>query len=304
MILNMTGGGSGGTGATLTVTAPAGCTVTVSKDGKTKTKAAGADGVAVFKGLESGEWTLTITSGSQTSTKTVSIIADYSTAIAFFSATINITYPAGSTCTATDGTINLDAPDTSGTWICIVPNAGTWTISSSSTDGSKTSSRDVSITESGQSESATISYIYWAFDEGNSVDYTGGWLTSYGGKPWETYAPNTKIVVESGTGPNSYAYNVRLTSDAAIDLTGFSILYITVSEYSSQTGTVGISETADTGASYVVSTSISSQKTYTIDVSSYTGNYYLRMQSGGGQHPGGPGWVTFGYQISKLWLEQ
>ena len=70
-------GGSGGTGATLTVTAPAGCTVTVSKDGKTKTKTAGADGTAVFKGLETGTWTVTIANGTDTSTDTVDLVADY-----------------------------------------------------------------------------------------------------------------------------------------------------------------------------------------------------------------------------------
>ena len=122
-------GGSGGTGATLTVNAPAGATVTVTKDGKTKTKTAGADGVAVFRGLATGQWTVTITDGEQTAQKTVTITADYSTAITFFSATIHITYPAGSTCTATDGVTTLTAPDTSGAWDCVVPNAGTWTVS-------------------------------------------------------------------------------------------------------------------------------------------------------------------------------
>ena len=119
----------GGSGGTLTVTVPAGCMVTVSKDGKTKTKTAGADGVAVFRGLATGQWTVTITDGEQTAQKTVTITADYSTAITFFSATIHITYPAGSTCTATDGVTTLTAPDTSGSWDCVVPNAGTWTVS-------------------------------------------------------------------------------------------------------------------------------------------------------------------------------
>lgn len=154
----------GVTGATLTIKAPAGCTVTVSKDGKTKTKVAGSDGIVVFKGLATGTWTVTITDGGQTSTKPVIITADYSTVIAFFASTIHITYPAGSTCTATDGVTNLHAPDTSGTWVCVVPNAGTWTISS--TDGSKTSSTDVSITNSGQSESVTIGYTYYVVKDG------------------------------------------------------------------------------------------------------------------------------------------
>ena len=76
MIFNPTGSG-GGMGATLTVTAPAGCTVTVSKDGKTKTKTADSSGVTVFKGLATGEWTLTIADGSHTVQKTVTITADY-----------------------------------------------------------------------------------------------------------------------------------------------------------------------------------------------------------------------------------
>lgn len=76
-------GGGGGTGASLTVTAPAGCTVTVSKDGKTKTKTAGADGVAVFRGLATGQWTVTITDGTDTATDTVNLVADYTKAMSF-----------------------------------------------------------------------------------------------------------------------------------------------------------------------------------------------------------------------------
>lgn len=124
------GGGSGGTGATLTVNAPAGCTVTVSKDVKTKTKVAGADGVAVFRGLATGQWTVNMTDGAQTApARTADITADYAITMSFFAATIHVTYPEGSTCTATDGVTTLQAPDTSGTWDCVVPNAGTWTVS-------------------------------------------------------------------------------------------------------------------------------------------------------------------------------
>lgn len=54
-------GNDSSTGSALTVTAPAGVMVIISKDGKTKTRTAGADGMAIFKGLSSGEWTLSIT---------------------------------------------------------------------------------------------------------------------------------------------------------------------------------------------------------------------------------------------------
>lgn len=77
------GGSGGGSGCTLTVTAPAGATVTISKDGKSKTKVADSSGVAVFKGLSGGEWTVTATDGAQESTKTVTITTDYATLISF-----------------------------------------------------------------------------------------------------------------------------------------------------------------------------------------------------------------------------
>lgn len=77
------GFGGGGSGGTLTVTAPAGVTVTVTRNGKTKTRTTGSDGVAVFRGLSTGEWTLAISDGEQTNQQTVTITADYSAAISF-----------------------------------------------------------------------------------------------------------------------------------------------------------------------------------------------------------------------------
>lgn len=168
-------GASGGEGGTLTVTAPANVTVTVSKDGKTKTKNSGTSGVVAFKGLASGKWNVTIVnSDGKPTTITADVQTEYTVTIAFFSATINITYPAGSTCTCSDGTTTLSAPDTSGTWACIVPNAGTWTVSS--TDGDKSKSADVVIITNGQTESVTLLYITYLFKDGETYDsLTGGW---------------------------------------------------------------------------------------------------------------------------------
>lgn len=82
-MIGKTNGGSGGTGGTLTVTAPAGSTVSVSKDGKTLTRVAGADGIVVFRGLQSGIWTLSITDGTKTTSRTVEVVTDYSVNIDF-----------------------------------------------------------------------------------------------------------------------------------------------------------------------------------------------------------------------------
>lgn len=77
------GGKSGHSSATLTITAPVGATVTVSKDGKSKPSKVATTGVVAFKGLETGTWTITITNGTDTATKTVEIKADYQAAISF-----------------------------------------------------------------------------------------------------------------------------------------------------------------------------------------------------------------------------
>ena len=160
-MIGMTNAGSGN-GCTLTMTAPAGASITASKDGKTKSKTVGTDGIVVFRGLSTGTWTITITNGTDTATKTVEIKADYSDKITFFSSTINIAYPAGLTCTATDGVTTLRAPDISGTWTCVVPNKGLWTITADDWSG------EAVITATGQTE--TVRVAKWIVKNGVPTD--------------------------------------------------------------------------------------------------------------------------------------
>lgn len=169
MIFNVTGGGAG-SGGTLVVTAPAGVTCTVSKDGKTKSKTVDQYGYATFKGLDTGTWTVVITDGSQTSpSRQVVVTADYDVTMSFFSASIAVTYPEGSTCTCSDGNTTLTAPDTSGSHTFMVPNAGTWTVKTEIND------EIVAITSSGQSVTVDLTK-YYLYDAGKEfVARTGGW---------------------------------------------------------------------------------------------------------------------------------
>lgn len=177
MIYVMSGGGSG---ATLTVTSTGAGTVTVSNTalGKNYSKPITAGGSVTFKGLKTGTWTVTLSDGTQTTTKPVTINADYTVTVAYFAATINVAYPEGSTCTCSDGSTTLAAPDTTGTWACIVPNAGTWTVKAVS--GDKTASKAVEITAEGQIENVTLAYQLYIFKSGSgltagySVEGTGG----------------------------------------------------------------------------------------------------------------------------------
>ena len=165
MIFNMVGGG-GGSGATLVVSSPANVSVNVSKDNKTYTKNSGSLGSATFKGLATGTWTVVISGNGQTATRTIEITADYAITIAFFSATINITYPANSNCVVANSGGQTIASDTNTgtsakTWTATVNATGTYTVTATATDGSgKTKSTTVSITAEGQVKTVTLVYEF------------------------------------------------------------------------------------------------------------------------------------------------
>jgi hypothetical protein len=92
-----------------------------------------------------------------------------------------VSYPAGSTCTASNGTTTLTAPDTSGNWVCKVPNAGTWPVSC--TNGTDTASTAVTITTEGQREEVALSYTIYLIQSGDLIltpEYVHASLTSTG----------------------------------------------------------------------------------------------------------------------------
>ena len=255
-------GASGGTGGTLTVTAPANVTVTVSKDGKTKTKNSGTSGVVVFKGLKSGTWTVTITGDGKTAQKNVVVTTDYSTAIAFFAATINITYPAGSTCTCSDGTTTLTAPDTSGTWVCTVPNAGTWTVTS--TSETETDSKAVTITTDGQSTSVELSYALFLFKPNAPSSIISG--------EWEMPANSTVTAEAELTVKSVNNFNGGRTWSARtkgqIDLTEYSTLQATCKASGGSETKLEVYSGSSAVASAAIGTDLT---TVTVDISALSG---------------------------------
>lgn len=277
----------GGTGGTLTVTAPANVTVTVSKDGKAKTKNSGTSGVVVFKGLASGTWTVTITGDGKTAQKNVVVTTDYSTVIAFFAATINITYPAGSTCTCSDGTTTLSAPDTSGTWACIVPNAGTWT--ATSTSETETDSKAVTITTDGQSTSVELSYALFLFKPNAPSDIIAGEWEMPGNS---TVTAEAELTVKSVNNYNG-GRSISARTKGQIDLT----------EYSTLQATCKASGGSDTklevysGSSVVASTAIGADlTTVTVDISALSGLHSIGF---GGRHTA---YLTITYTATEIKL--
>lgn len=291
-------------GGTLTVTAPAGATVTVSKDGKTLTRVAGADGVVVFRGLDTGTWTLSITDGEQTASKTVEIVTDYTTTITFFAATIHITYPAGSTCTATDGTTTLTAPNTSGTWACAVPNAGTWEIVSGNY-------RRFLVIADGDNKTADVTKLF-LYDNGDYCNnVTGGWTT----KAWkqntgfsdaEAVAPTINIqnglMVIAPMKTSGYASGAILPAND-FDMGLYTKFCVKVSEFSRPGGEfIPYMKVSDRSIAYwqdaPTSLEISESGTKTLSFSFGSGNKapYVAIRCNGAN-------ANSILKISQMWLE-
>lgn len=171
MIINMSGGGSPGKIVTVHVTyggaAGSGANVVCTNGKKTFYGITDSEGNAVFK-LTKGGWTITADKNGSTSSLNVDVSGDCTVDISLFAATINVTYPAGCTCTATDGVTTLTAPDTSGTWALVVQNAGTWTVSLNS--GFK---ETVNVTVSGNTYTLNKWHIFNGASDCTAV--SGGW---------------------------------------------------------------------------------------------------------------------------------
>jgi predicted XRE-type DNA-binding protein len=99
-------------------------------------------------------------------------------------AAIGVTYPEGSTCTCSNGTKILNAKNTSGQALFLIPEAGEWTVISTATDGTETASETVEITSEGESISVELHYTVYLYKNGDEyADITGGWeksSTAYG----------------------------------------------------------------------------------------------------------------------------
>lgn len=93
-----------------------------------------------------------------------------------FSATISITYPAGSTCTVTNYKKTWTAPNTSGSWTFKANEVGYYTVKAVS--GSKSEEKEVLITTKGQVATVTLVYDYIIYS-GDTKSWNGEYqLTS------------------------------------------------------------------------------------------------------------------------------
>lgn len=264
--------GSGGTssGGTLTVFAPVGSIVTLSKDEVNMSKIVTGNEVT-FTGLTSGAWAVDTVKGTQSDSRIVNLTLDYDETVTFFTSFINVTYPAGSTCSATDGNITLTAPDTTGSWKCEVPNAGTWTVNSS--NGELSANGSVTITESGESKSVTLTYKKSIYTAGQSSGFAAHALPENSGETKQAPSLSFGASSMSAEVTTAYAGGCIMTS-AKVDLTGYSTLTAS-GGISGGDCTLCIWSNRGTYWRQYITSSSTFSNSATINVSNLSGSYYI-----------------------------
>lgn len=305
MLYVLSGGGSG---ATLVVTGVAGDTCTITNGTKTHTKTFGTDKKATFKGLATGTWTVKMTNGSKTSTRTITITADYSLTIAYFSATIKVTYPAKSKCVIKNSSGTQVASDTNTgtsakTWTATVGAKGTYTITATATDGSgKTKSTTVSITADGQVKTVTLVYELLLFNNG-LVDGIA-WDHVYNQDTDASSSISDVIKMHSFSWDNYISLQrpvaIRGIS-SAIDLSKYNTLKIRTKACARSEGDAELHIGSSLGGYDLGSASITktADQTTSINVSAITKSSFISIWAKSGSEYGN----TIDISFDKVWLE-
>lgn len=228
------GGGSGPAFAAIGAIYPVGAVCTCSYNGQTLT-AKDTSGRALFLVPSAGQWLVKATNGGQEVEDTVSITTQGQVAsvkLAFFSATIQVTFPTDCTSvTCTKGDTIFSVPSgslASGEYTFSVHETGEWVLYA--TNGVDTDTETVNVTEE-KAYTALLGFALILFENGSYDPTTGGW----------TSITQNKLKLDY-TDSNPYEESYKdLTTNNAVDLSGYNTLNFHVesayNRYHAQVGT-------------------------------------------------------------------
>ena len=139
---------------------------------------------------------------------------------ASFSATISITYPAGSTCTVSNYKKTWTAPNTSGSWTFKAHEVGVYTVKAVS--GSKSKEREVLITTKGQVETLTLLYQLYIFKAGQGAVVP---LSSHTDANGRVTIGNDKITISK---TSQYSCGAAVFTTDSVNLSSYHTLHADV----------------------------------------------------------------------------
>ncbi|MGM9549890.1 MAG: hypothetical protein ACI3V5_08605, partial [Faecousia sp.] len=201
--------------------------------------------------------------------------------------------------------------DTGGSWVCVVPNAGTWTVAV--TNGTQSKTANVSIAEAGQSESIALSYILYLYNAGDAcTNVTGGWTQVADNSGYEICTA-TKPSLTMGSSSMTAKFSSSTTHRAGyvhtanrVDLTNFRTLKVTyTADITGQYSEVWFGTGFEDLDCYVELTAKTSSKTVSLDISSVSGSHdiyiYLVSISDNSNDPSSYNAITV--KVTKIVLE-
>lgn len=289
-----TGGSSAG--GILTVIAPEGSTIEVVKGNRKYVK---TGGTAIFRGLETGEWTVTIKRNEQIATQKIEINANYELVMAYFNATIVTTFPTDCTSvTCTKGDIVFSVPSgslSSGEYTFNIPEVGEWVLYA--TNGTKEKSVTVSVIEE-KAYTVDIKFTLVLYDSGSEYpESTGEWsVTSSSGEYADAceITKNAKNMVFFA----GYHSTASFSHSKPIDMSKYATLHILGKfddKSTGESGTAGIS-TSNSGEEFNASVSMSGDSGNVqrdVDLSNVNTNAYFKIYMKD----------TCQFTASKIWLD-
>ena len=198
-------------------------------------------------------------------------------------AAISVTYPAGSTCTCSDGNKIFKLKDTSGQGLFLIPQEGTWTVTC--TDGTHTKSQSVKITSKGQSKNVTLYYSIEIFNGGAIVPFTTI------EKPHGKVTVGKTILFEKGE-DGGYEKGATAYTTDTLDITDYDYVVfegqfsqvVNSNADKSRAGVTTVTPHAnDTSQMYVASAELDTTNgEWMVDISALTGNHYICVSAGNG----------------------
>lgn len=205
-------------------------------------------------------------------------------------AIISVTYPEGSVCTCSNGSVTLPAKDTSGKAMFVIPSAGTWTVKAVS--GSKSKSKEISITAEGQVETVELTYELYLFS-GSETWTLKQRVENYGAVTTGNNALTLTGNMAYGGSAPLYACSAFYPSKVAKG--EYSTLKVTISSVTEPTNVYLIVQDDTTanpsGQNYIAYVNITEAGTFTLPYPD--GSHYVGLSVGG----------TSKVVASKVWLE-
>lgn len=168
-------------------------------------------------------------------------------------AAIDVEFPVGSVCTCSKGSKTLRASKTDGNWIFAVPEAGEWTVSI--TNGSKSKSKIVNITEQYQLEEVKLTYELVLFDSGSKVEW--GSIVQYSG--YDNVSISNKITCGRVSNVSLRNTGALAYTTANISLEGYSKLKVRFTSLSGISAHIGVADMSNPSSKVTYSTWAASQ---------------------------------------------